>query len=114
MRPRISLIAAIDNFGEIYIALVQANTTSAMMKMFLWELTKMLDIEDADWRKTTMIMHDGAPYFCSAETQQTCRELNLPIFLLAPYSYLMQPIELFFGILKSMDLNPEGHPTTRK
>ena len=60
-----------------------------MMKLFLWELTKTLDAEDPDWRTTTMIMHDGAPYFCSAETQQTCRELDLPILLLALYSYLM-------------------------
>ena len=84
------------------------------MKLFLWELAKTLDAEDASWREHTMIMHDGAPYFCSSETQQTCRELDLPIFLLAPYSYLMQPIELFFGILKMMNLNPEGYPTSKK
>ena len=40
-----------------------------MMKLFLWELAKTLDAEDASWREHTMIMHDGAPYFCSSETQ---------------------------------------------
>ena len=40
-----------------------------MMKLFLWELAKTLDAEDAGWREHTMIMHDGAPYFCSSETQ---------------------------------------------
>ena len=74
----------------------------------------MLDAEDVNWRTTTMIMHDGAPYFTSSETKQTCEELKIPVFLLAPYGYLMQPIELFFGVLKSSNLNPEGHPTTKK
>ena len=68
VNPRISILAAIDNYGAIYVSLSQANTSSAMMKLFLWELAKTLDAEDADWRKTTMIMHDGAPYFCSADT----------------------------------------------
>ena len=45
---------------------------------------------------------------------KTCKELNVTIFLLAPYSYLMQPIEMLFGILKSMDINPDNHPTSKK
>ena len=114
MRPRIALIAAIDNYGQVYISLVQSNTTSSMMKLFLWELTKTLDAEDANWREHTLLMHDGAPYFGSRETMQVCRELDLPIFLLAPYSYLMQPIEMFFGIIKSKNINPTGQLTSKK
>ena len=61
-------MAAIDNYGAIYVALLQANTTSMMMKLFLWEFAKTLDAEDANWRKSTIIMHDAAPYFTSKET----------------------------------------------
>ena len=69
VRPRIVIIAAVDNLGNAYISLLQANTTSEVMKLFLWEFTKLLDAEDSDWRSKTMLMHDNAPYFGSDETK---------------------------------------------
>ena len=32
------------------------------MAMFIRELVKVLDKEDASWRRYTMILHDGAKY----------------------------------------------------
>jgi len=44
--PRISLIAALDNFGEIYLSFTMANTDSKIMALYIRELVKVLDKED--------------------------------------------------------------------
>ena len=62
LQPRISMIIAIDNFGEVYACLTQVNTDSKIMTLYMRELVKILDIEDRNWRSDTIIMHDGAKY----------------------------------------------------
>ncbi len=39
---RISMIAAIDNFGEMYVSLTQVNTDSNVLSMFLVKLANIL------------------------------------------------------------------------
>ena len=66
--PRISLIMAIDNFGEVYACMTQVNTDTKIMGLYIKELVKHLDIEDRNWRKYTILMHDGAKYASSIAT----------------------------------------------
>ena len=60
--PRISMIVALDNFGEVYACLTQVNTDSKIMSLYINSLVKLLDEEDKNWRKDTIILHDGAQY----------------------------------------------------
>ena len=60
--PRISLIMAIDNYGEVYACMTQVNTDTKIMGLYIKELVKHLDGEDRNWRKYTILMHDGAKY----------------------------------------------------
>ena len=62
MIHRISLIAAIDNFGEVYACFTQVNTDSKIMGLYFRELVKLLDSENKNWRDDTIILHDGAKY----------------------------------------------------
>ena len=39
VKPRISLIGAIDTEGDVYLALTQVNTDTDIMKLFLSKLT---------------------------------------------------------------------------
>ena len=53
--PRISVIAGISNHGNIYIALLQVNTKTDVIQMYLTALAMKLDEERPDWRKNTVI-----------------------------------------------------------
>ena len=46
VRPRITMIAAVDNNCEIYLSLLQANSDSETMSLYLKELVKVLDHEN--------------------------------------------------------------------
>ena len=77
------------------------------MGLYLRELVKLLDIEEKNWRETTIFMHDGARYASSKNTQNILRDLRIPFMLSAPHSYNVAPIEILFGAIKSNNLNPE-------
>ena len=58
--PRISMIMALDTDGIVYACLTQVNTDSKIMSLYLQELVKMLDKRDLQWRKTHVLLVDGA------------------------------------------------------
>ena len=84
------------------------------MGLYIAELVKLLDHEDKNWRKDTVIMHDGAKYAQSTSTINTLRDLRVPYMLLAPHSYNVAPIEMLFGAIKTNNLNPEGFSTSKR
>ena len=47
--PRLSMIAALDNEGNVWYTLSHANTDSNMIALFLLKLTKSLDSEQPGW-----------------------------------------------------------------
>ena len=114
MAPRISLIAGVDTLGNMYAAFTQVNTDSKIMCLFVRELVKVLDKEDADWRKTTVITMDGAAYHVATETMALFRTLKVPVLIMGPHSYSTAPCELLFAAIKSKQLNPDGLPTGKK
>jgi hypothetical protein len=112
--PRISMIMALDNFGVIYACFTQVNTDSKIMGLYIKELVNQLDREDKHWRKSTIILHDGAKYCQSTATINTLRNYQVPFMLLSPHSYNVAPIELLFGAIKTNLLNPEHLPTGKR
>ena len=60
VNPRISVIAAIDTEGDMYLSLTQVNTDTPIMKMYLSYLAEALDNDRPDWRENTVILLDGA------------------------------------------------------
>ena len=60
--PRVSLLLAFDSNGESYLALSQSNTNSVVITLFIRGLVKLLNVEDRNWRKKTVIFWDGAAY----------------------------------------------------
>ena len=107
LSTRASFIAAIDNRGAAYISLGTANTDAAVMAAFFAELCKVLDAEDANWREETVVLLDNAAYHRSPEARAAVKKLGIPVIFSGPYSYVSAPIELYFGLLKRGDLNPE-------
>ena len=62
IKPRVTMILGVDSLGNIYYSLAQANSNSSMMELFYRELVVVLDRDKPSWRKTTVIVADGASY----------------------------------------------------
>ena len=60
MAPRISVIACLNSFGELYLSLTQSNTNENVMEVYLHKLCNKLDREKPGWRNTFVIFLDGA------------------------------------------------------
>ena len=98
--PRITLIVALDSEGKIYATLLQANSDSDTMVLFLTELIRTLDYEDKSWRENSVLMWDNAGYHESEEVLTLMEEQKVPLLFLGPYSYHMAPCEMVFAALK--------------
>ena len=60
--PRISMIMGIDTKGEVYLSLLQSNSNSKVIEIFLRQLVKQLDRVKPDWRVDTVLVWDNAKY----------------------------------------------------
>lgn len=74
--------------------------------MYLNYLVKILNKEDPDWRDNTILLLDGASSHFSDETVKHMKGLNIPVMNTAAYSYDACPCELWFSMLKRVELNP--------
>ena len=50
INPRISIIAAISNEGDLYYAISQSNTNTETFKIFIVYLMKLLNSKKHNWR----------------------------------------------------------------
>ena len=56
------MLAAIDNFGELYFSIVQANVDHEIFCVFISKLVAKLTSENSKWKRDTILMLDNAPY----------------------------------------------------
>ena len=112
VNPRVSLIAALDTEGDVYLSVTQVNTDSDVMRLYLSRLAMQLDFERPDWRKSTVFMLDNASYH--KKILGHLKELKIQVIFTGPYSYDAAPCELLFAQLKTNNLNPSGLQTGKK
>jgi len=113
-QPRISMLLALDNYGESYIALSQSNTNSGVIALFISDLVRQLNEKSRNWRKQTLVYWDGAKYHQSKATLKLLKELNVPIMISGPHSYDAAPCELWFSLFKSVNINPRRVKTGKR
>ena len=75
IRPRITMIAAVDSHGQQYVSLLQANSNSETMRIYLEHLVSILDEENQNWRKDTVLFWDNASYHTSNSTREVLKRL---------------------------------------
>ena len=114
LQPRISMICGVDTDGHLYLSLVQANNNSKVFGMFLRQLVRKLDAENAAWRADTVILMDNAPYHKDKATLKLLCELKVPICYTGTHSYDASPVELLFAAFKSKDINPRHLKTGKR
>ena len=115
LAPRISVIAALDTDGEVYLTLHQANTNGDNMILFFKHLILSLDKNKPTWRKTHVWMLDNATWNKSTKVLEFLEDFQVPVLYTGSYSYdagklfvfltdlllLIAPIELLFAAFKS-------------
>ena len=65
VRRRMSILAAVDNFGEIFVGVTTKFVQSEVVSLTLALWSQLLNQEDPNWRKTTVIVMDNASYHVS-------------------------------------------------
>jgi hypothetical protein len=101
------MILAMDNRGKVYTSLLQTNSNKSIMQIFMKGLVEIIEKEDKHFRNNTIFFWDGAAYHHAKDTEKTLRDLDLPILITGPYSYLSAPCELAFGMFKNTNINKE-------
>ena len=104
--PRITMIAALDNMGDLYISLLQQNSNQYSFCEYMKQLVQQLDQDRPLWRADTVLQLDGAKYHRTALLKDLFQELQVPVMISAPYSYDAAVAELFFAMFKRGELNP--------
>jgi transposase len=112
--PRLSLLAAIDTDGRVFMALTTSNTTSEVICLFVSQLVELLEEENPGFRENTVLQFDGASYHRSSETRNYLANIGVKTIISGPYGYEIAPIEMFFAQLKSTNLNPGMLQTGKK
>ena len=74
VRPRVSVIAAIDTEGEIYMAMTQVNTDREVFGAFLTALVEKLKSKDANYTKNYVFLLDNAKYHKGPEMFKQMKE----------------------------------------
>ena len=87
-------MVGIDNYGEIYYSLLQANSNNTTMGLVLTYLASILTAQRKNWREDTIVLLDGASWHTSGETQETLKRLNMPAIISGPYGYDGAPVSL--------------------
>jgi len=65
------MILGLDTQGSVFLTLVQANSNSKIMEIYLHQIVNTLDEERPGWRQNTLLMWDNAPYHSSPATLRT-------------------------------------------
>ena len=99
-------MAAIDNYGDAYLSLLQANNNQYTWSEFVRELVKKLDVERPNWRDDTILLVDGAKMHTTELVQSIYQKLKVPIIVASPYSYNIMATEKWHALFKSGELNP--------
>ena len=63
------MIVAMDNCGDIYLSLMQANSNSDTFSLFMSHLIEELDRDRPNWKRDTVIQLDGARYHTTPQVK---------------------------------------------
>ena len=84
------------------------------MKMYLLHLFKILDDQNKNWRRNTVIMLDNATYHKCQSVFEIFENNNVAVLFTGPHSYDASPCELYFATFKAADINPRHVATGKK
>lgn len=123
--PKLTLTTAIDTFGEAYFSISQHVADTDTYCLYLSRLLDVLHAEDPNYRRSLVLMMDGASAHKSAITRAFLARAEVDVVLMAPYGFttckcqhnrdiFAAPCERWFAAFKSSNLNPRKVKMTKK
>ena len=94
------MILAVDNFGDAYLSLLQANNNQFTYAEFVRELSTRLDQERSNWREDTIFLVDGAKMHTTEMLKEIYQKLKIPIMVAPPYSWNLVAAEKWHALFK--------------
>ena len=107
------MIVALDNYGDVYLSLLQSNTNQYSFGEYVEQLASCLDEDRPGWRSDTVWQLDGAKWHTTESLEQLFKKLKIPVMISAPYSYDGAVAELFFAMFKRDHINEEQLATSK-
>lgn len=86
VNPRVSLVAAVDNYGNKYMSMLQCNSNRYTTMLILSQLFKLLDEEDSNWKLNSIVMIDGASYHSVIEVKAFFKLHKVRFAITSPHS----------------------------
>lgn len=90
---KVSLIAACSSAGGLLFTANLGTTSTNTFLLFLIKLSHYMNSSKPNWRSSTVLLIDNAPYHRSARALRAYQDLKLPVMFLGPYQFHMAPIE---------------------
>ena len=112
--PRLSVIAAVDNYGGFYWTVLQAYVDREVFLVFISHLVAKLSAEDPNWRANTVLLLDNAKYHHTEMVRNQLQLQGIDHIFLGPYSFSGAAVEMVFSALKRTHLNSHHLPTGKK
>ena len=106
-------MVGVDNFGDAYLSLLQANTNQYTFAEFIRELVKILDEDRPNWRQDTILLVDGAKMHTTELVKDIYMKLKIPIMVAPPYSWNLVATEKWHALFKVGELNATGKGMTK-
>ena len=107
------MIVALDNLGDLYLSVLQANTNRYTFCEYVSHLILQLDRDRPGWREDTVWQLDCAKWHLTEEVKQLFGKHQVPVVVSAPYSYDWAVVELFFAMWKRGELNMQRLAVTK-
>jgi hypothetical protein len=109
---QVSLIMGVASDGRLFFTANRGSNNGSTVFLFLKKLAAQLDLENPEWRDTTILLLDNAPYHRGNKLKDKLKEVNIPLAYLGPYQFKMAPIEICFGFIKKFDVNERSLKVT--
>lgn len=110
----LSLMTAISSEGDIWFQFLKGNNNEGSVSAFLLQLSRMLDEAKPQWRSSHILLLDNCPSHKTSNVTKLLNTLKVPTLFSAPASFLVAPVERFFGALKSVDYEQMSVPDILK
>ena len=88
---RITLVACVDNRGNLYASMFQGNCNILKIQLMLKYLGNITDEKDLDWLLNNIILVDGAANHSSKRIKALLNQFKMPMIIARSYS---PPIEI--------------------
>ncbi len=89
---------AVTFLGTVYFQYLGGTNNEVSVEFFLQELSRQLDLEKPDWRKTVLVLDKCASYKTPL-LRTLMMKLDYSVVFTAPVSYLVSPVEENFPLL---------------